>query len=142
MLLRRPSCPIAGCGSFDRQPLRQYEAGDNPTKEQRTVPATAASQPSQFTTRSQVRRGAWTGLDQASVMGVELMAAILTWAGIGFLIDRALGTAPWFLAIGALVGNAAGLYLIWLRSARMNAALTATAAGALDGADQETMRVS
>lgn len=113
----------------------------DPTKEQRTVPATAASEPSRFTTSSQVRRGAWTGLDQASVMGVELMAAILTWAGVGFLLDRALGTAPWFLAIGALVGNAAGLYLIWLRSARMNAASAAADADALANADREATGV-
>lgn len=55
-------------------------------------------------------------------MGVELLAAILTWSGIGMLLDRAWGTAPWFLAIGALIGNFAGLYLVYLRSARMNAA--------------------
>lgn len=60
-----------------------------------------------------LRRGTWTGLDQASVMGVELLAAILTWAGIGWLVDRWLGTAPWFLAIGALVGNGAGLRIDW-----------------------------
>lgn len=68
-----------------------------------------------------IRRGSWTGLDQASVMGVELIAAILTWAGIGWLVDRRLGTAPWFLAVGALVGNAAGLYLVWLRGMRLQA---------------------
>jgi ATP synthase protein I len=64
------------------------------------------------------QRAMWSGLDQASIMSVELMAAILTWAGIGWLVDRWLGTMPWFLAAGALIGNAAGLYLIWLRSAR------------------------
>jgi len=68
------------------------------------------------------RRGAWSGLDQSSIMGVELISATLTWAGIGWLVDRWLGTAPWFLAIGALLGNAAGIYLIWLRGARMDAA--------------------
>jgi F0F1-type ATP synthase assembly protein I len=68
------------------------------------------------------RRGAWSGLDQSSIMGVELLSATLTWAGIGWLADRWLGTAPWFLAIGALLGNAAGIYLIWLRGARMDAA--------------------
>lgn len=61
-------------------------------------------------------------------MGVELLAATLTWAGIGWLIDRQLGTAPWFLAIGALIGNAAGIYLIWLRGSRMDAADVARAA--------------
>lgn len=70
------------------------------------------------------RRGLWTGLDHASVMGMELMAAILTWTGIGWLVDRWLGTAPWFLAVGALLGNGAGLYLIWVRSGRMHEAQT------------------
>jgi ATP synthase protein I len=67
------------------------------------------------------RRGAMRGLDQSSVMGVELIAATLTWAAIGWSIDRWLGTAPWFLAIGAILGNAAGIYLVWLRGRRMDA---------------------
>lgn len=73
------------------------------------------------------RRGLWTGIDQASVMGVELIAAILTWAAVGHLADRALGTGPWLLLAGALVGNAAGLYLVWLRSGRMAEAERAAA---------------
>ena len=68
------------------------------------------------------RRAALRGLDQASVMGVELISATLTWAGVGWLVDRWLGTDPWFLVIGALVGNAAGIYLVWLRGQRMDAA--------------------
>lgn len=59
------------------------------------------------------------GLDQSSIMAVELMAAFLTWGGIGWLVDAWLGTAPWGLLIGALVGMAAGLYLIYLRASRM-----------------------
>jgi ATP synthase protein I len=66
------------------------------------------------------RRGLWTGVDEASVMGVELIAAILFWGGIGWLADRWLGTTPWLLGVGAMVGYAAGLYLIWVRSERMN----------------------
>lgn len=68
------------------------------------------------------RRAAFRGLDQSSVMGVELISATLTWAGIGWLVDRWLGTDPWFLVIGALVGNAAGIYLVWLRGRRMDEA--------------------
>jgi F0F1-type ATP synthase assembly protein I len=64
-------------------------------------------------------RSAARGLDHSSIMAAELIAALLTWAGIGWLLDRWLGTGPWMLSIGALVGNAAGLYLIWLRSGRM-----------------------
>jgi ATP synthase protein I len=75
-------------------------------------------------TRSQAsshRRGALRGLDQSSVMGVELITATLTWAAIGWFVDRWLGTEPWFLAIGAILGNAAGIYLVWLRGRRMDA---------------------
>lgn len=64
------------------------------------------------------QRALWSGIDQASIMSVELIAAILTWSGIGWLIDAWLQTMPWFLVTGALIGNAAGLYLIWLRSNR------------------------
>lgn len=55
-------------------------------------------------------------------MGLELLVAICFWAGMGAFIDRWLGTGHWFLAVGALVGNFAGIYLIWLRSGRMQAA--------------------
>lgn len=65
------------------------------------------------------RRASWAGLDQAHLMSLELIAATLTWAGIGYLTDRALGTGPWLLVVGALLGNAAGIYLVWLRSNRM-----------------------
>ncbi len=67
-------------------------------------------------------RALWTGIDHGSIMGMELMAAILTWTGVGWLADRWLGTGPWLLVAGGLLGNFAGLYLIWIRSERMNAA--------------------
>jgi F0F1-type ATP synthase assembly protein I len=67
-------------------------------------------------------------------MGAELLTATLTWAGIGWLIDRWLDTAPWFLAIGALLGNAAGIYLVWLRGKRMDRIETAVQAARSDDA--------
>ena len=56
------------------------------------------------------------GVDQSAVYSMELLAGILTWMGLGWLADRWLGTQPWLMVIGALIGYAAGLYLIWLRS--------------------------
>ena len=56
------------------------------------------------------------GVDQSAVYSVELMAGILTWMGLGWLADQWLGTMPWLMVAGALVGNAAGLYLIWVRT--------------------------
>ena len=61
------------------------------------------------------------GVDHANVMSVELIASVLLWAGLGWLADRWLGTPPWFLVIGGLIGNFAGLYLVYLRGERMNA---------------------
>lgn len=75
-------------------------------------------------------RNAWAGMDQASIMGTELLAAILTWTVLGWLTDRWLGTGPWLMVTGAMVGNAAGLYLVWLRSGRMNERERAMESGA------------
>ncbi|MBW3605241.1 MAG: AtpZ/AtpI family protein [Actinobacteria bacterium] len=46
----------------------------------------------------------------------EFLSAMLVWAGIGWLVDRWLGTDPWFLVFGVLLGNGLGIYLMWLRS--------------------------
>lgn len=64
-------------------------------------------------------RELWRGVDHANVMSVELMVAVAMWTAIGWQIDRWLGTAPWFLATGAILGNFAGLYLVYLRGQRM-----------------------
>lgn len=49
-------------------------------------------------------------------MSLELLSGILIWGGAGWLMDRWLGTLPWFLTAGVMLGFVAGLYLIWLRS--------------------------
>ena len=46
----------------------------------------------------------------------ELVTATFVWGGIGWLGDRLLGTAPVLMALGFVLGNALGVYLIWLRS--------------------------
>ncbi|MFU8840433.1 MAG: AtpZ/AtpI family protein [Nitriliruptoraceae bacterium] len=82
------------------------------------------------------------GMDHAYMMQVELLAAIVVWGGAGWLVDRAIGTRPVFLVLGALVGYAAGLYLVWLRSQRMDAEeRAATAADAAHARGQEVDRV-
>jgi F0F1-type ATP synthase assembly protein I len=49
----------------------------------------------------------------------EFISAILTWGGIGWLLDRWLRTEPWFIVLGFVVGTAAGFYLMYLRSEGM-----------------------
>ena len=41
-----------------------------------------------------------------------LIGGMVVWGGIGWLVDRWLGTEGIALAIGAVVGGAAGVYLI------------------------------
>lgn len=49
-------------------------------------------------------------------LAMELLTATFLWGGIGWLIDRWLGTAPVAMAVGFVLGNALGIYLIWIRS--------------------------
>ncbi len=62
----------------------------------------------------------WHGVEQAHMMGVELVVAVVLWGGIGWWVDGRLGTGAWFTVIGALIGNAAGIYLVWLRAQRLD----------------------
>lgn len=64
-------------------------------------------------------RGLSFGLDRASQASTTMLTAVLMWTGIGWLLDRWLGTGPWLLAIGALAGNAAGVYLLYVTAQRM-----------------------
>jgi ATP synthase protein I len=41
-----------------------------------------------------------------------LIGGMLVWGGIGWLVDRWLGTSGIAMGIGAVVGGAAGIYLI------------------------------
>ena len=85
------------------------------------TPAPTSDAPAPTSARtSAALKDSFSGLDHSSIMGTELMSAIVLWTGLGWLVDRWLGTSPWFLVVGGLIGNFAGLYLIWLRSGRMD----------------------
>lgn len=75
-------------------------------------------------------RQQWSGdLDRAWIMTVELVAATFTWGGIGWLADRLFGTAPWLMLAGFVLGNATGIYLVWVRSSADEEAERARRAG-------------
>jgi F0F1-type ATP synthase assembly protein I len=61
-------------------------------------------------------RQLWAAVDTGWVMVVELITATFVWGGIGWLLDRWLGTAPWLMVAGFVVGWGTGIYLVWLRS--------------------------
>lgn len=63
-----------------------------------------------------------SGVDQANVMGIELVVGVLLWGGVGYAIDNWLGILPVFTTVGVLGGMCAGLYLMHLRGRRMEQA--------------------
>jgi ATP synthase protein I len=52
-----------------------------------------------------------------SVVGT-LVSGVLVWGGVGYLIDRWVGTTDVFLPIGLIVGFAAAMYLVIHRYGR------------------------
>src|ERR671918_1592893 len=63
-------------------------------------------------------RSDWSGFGTGWAATGTLLAGILTWGGIGWVIDRLANTGRLFLAIGLLVGAAGGIYLVYLRYGR------------------------
>jgi F0F1-type ATP synthase assembly protein I len=61
------------------------------------------------------RRADWSGFGTGWAATGTLLAGILTWGGIGWVIDRLAGTGRLFLAIGMVVGAAGGIYLVYVR---------------------------
>jgi len=55
----------------------------------------------------------WRRIGLAASLGLVLVAATAIGAGGGWLLDRWLGTAPWCLTGGLLVGVAAGFLEIF-----------------------------
>jgi ATP synthase protein I len=61
---------------------------------------------------------AWEGYGAVwSIIGT-LLAGLAVWGGIGFLVDRLVGTHGVFLAIGLVVGAIGGVYLVVVRYGR------------------------
>ena len=46
----------------------------------------------------------------AYAAGITLVAAVVSFCGLGWLLDKWLGTDPWLLIAGIVFGSAAGLY--------------------------------
>ena len=47
-------------------------------------------------------------LGLASGIGLQLAVAVLAGLGLGYLVDRAVHTSPWFLLAGLLLGVVVG----------------------------------
>jgi F0F1-type ATP synthase assembly protein I len=49
-----------------------------------------------------------SGLAYAAAL--NLFASVIALSGVGWVVDRWLGTKPWFLAGGVVLGSIVGLY--------------------------------
>ena len=57
----------------------------------------------------------WVGVSAGWAVSSYLLSAVVVWGGIGYLLDRLLGTPKVFTAIGMVLGAGLGTYLIYLR---------------------------
>jgi ATP synthase protein I len=46
----------------------------------------------------------------AYAAAINLFASVIALSGVGWVVDRWLGTKPWFLAAGVVLGSIVGLY--------------------------------
>jgi ATP synthase protein I len=64
-----------------------------------------------------------TGLGLAFRIGTELVSALVVGVGIGWLLDRWLGTAPWFLVVFLFLGAGAGIMNVYRTVNRLGLAV-------------------
>ncbi len=57
----------------------------------------------------------------------ELIGGVLTGLGLGWVVDRFAGTAPWGLIGGMLIGTGAAIFLVVRSAGRMSGAMAAQA---------------
>jgi ATP synthase protein I len=63
--------------------------------------------------RTDADRNKWQAIGFAMRVGSELIAALITGLGIGWLLDRWLDTTPWLMALFLFVGGAAGVMNVY-----------------------------
>lgn len=64
----------------------------------------------------QPRQQLMTGLTDAWSAVSYLVSGVVLWGGVGMWLDARLGIRPVLTIAGALIGNAAGIYLVYRRT--------------------------
>lgn len=62
--------------------------------------------------------GAWSGMGVGWEIVSTLVAGMLVLGGIGYLLDRVVGTEAVLTAIGIVLGAGVGIYIVYLRHGR------------------------
>jgi ATP synthase protein I len=65
---------------------------------------------------------AWRSLGELASLGVAMVLATMIGLGVGYYLDRWLGTSPWLLLLGLGFGIAAGFVMLFrsVRAAERN----------------------
>lgn len=85
--------------------------------------------------RAEAARTAGTAMGLGLRIGVELVVGVAVGAGGGWALDRWLGTTPWLMMLGLILGFAAGLRNVFRSAETMGAKWDA--ADAAERADRE-----
>ena len=64
-------------------------------------------------------RAALTGAAEFLTLGLTVAVALVVLAGLGYLVDRWLGTSPWFTLVGLVLGIAAAVLITVSRVRRL-----------------------
>ena len=56
----------------------------------------------------------------AYAAALTLFASVASLTGVGWLLDRWLGTAPWLLALGIVLGAVAGFYQFFRLTSKLS----------------------
>jgi ATP synthase protein I len=61
------------------------------------------------------RSEAWSGMGTGWAITATLIAGMLVLGGLGYVLDRVLGTGAALTAVGIVVGAGLGIYIVYLR---------------------------
>jgi len=64
------------------------------------------------------RSDAWAGMGIGWAITATLIAGMLVLGGLGYVLDRVLGTGAAFTAVGIVGGAGFGVYIVYLRYGR------------------------
>jgi ATP synthase protein I len=92
--------------------MNEAEPGRRPPSSLDDLDARVREARSRQASETRVRDGGEGGGSELGIawrIGIELVSALIVGVGIGYLLDRWLGTRPWFLVVFFVLGSAAGL---------------------------------
>jgi ATP synthase protein I len=129
--------PETSDGKSDNRPGGTPEEVGDLDGRRKSLDAALAARRRKAAAEENRKAGDGAGFATALKLSSEFVAGVLVGAGIGYLLDRFAGTAPWGMIVFLLLGFVAGVLNV-LRSAGMVAEPdTNKQSGTMPGRDEE-----